>query len=176
MDTADLSEIVEIHGKAIYSFCYNLARNKNDADDLYQEAFLKATELCWKIDKKNNPKGFIISVAVGIWKNNRRKYAWRQNIVKIEAFNDDLINNPALQEENTPEDIFITNEIRAAVQEAAKQLNDRLRIPLYMHYTAGMSIEEIAKALKIPKGTVKSRLYKARVALKNNLEVNAYER
>ncbi|WP_304943677.1 RNA polymerase sigma factor [Vallitalea guaymasensis] len=87
MDIAYLSDLVELQGKAIYGFCYNLTNKKNDADDLYQETFLKAMELCHKIDRNNNPKGFLISIAIGIWKNNCRKYAWRQRIAPIQEFN-----------------------------------------------------------------------------------------
>lgn len=176
MDIADLSDIVEIHGKAIYGFCYNLTKNKSDTDDLYQESFLKATEICYKIDKDNNPKSFIISLAVGIWKNNRRKYAWRHRIVQIDEFNDDLNNSSLLKNDLTPEDIAISNELSKLIQGAADTLNDKLRIPLYMYYTAELSVEDIAKTLKIPPGTVKSRLYKARKVIKNIMEADEYER
>ncbi len=176
MTSEDLSEIVEQHGKAIYAFCYNLSKNKNDTDDLYQETFLKATELCNKIDKDSNPKGFLISVAVGIWKNKRRKYAWRQRIAPTEEFHDELDSGDALKVETTPEDIAISNELSLVLQTAVGNLNDKLKIPVYMHYTAGMSVESIASALKIPLGTVKSRLHKARKLMKEVLEGYDYER
>lgn len=176
MDIADLSDIVELHGKAIYGFCYNLTKNKSDTDDLYQEAFLKATEMCYRIDKENNPKSFIISLAIGIWKNNRRKHAWRHRIVPINEFNEDLCSSSLLQNDLTPEDIALSKELSKLIQGAADTLNDKLRIPLYMYYTADLSVEDIAKALKTPPGTVKSRLYKARKVIKNIMEANEYER
>ncbi len=71
---------------------------------------------------------------------------------------------------STPEEILILKERCEAIRTAADKLNDKLRIPLYMYYTADMSVEDIASALKIPQGTVKSRLYKARKTLKNVLE------
>jgi RNA polymerase sigma-70 factor (ECF subfamily) len=175
LDAVDLSKLVKSDGKAIYGFCHKLAKNQVDADDLYQETFLKAMELCHKIDKDNNPKGFLISIAVGLWKNKRRKYAWRQRIAPIEELNDDVNSCYMIKAESTPEDIIISNELRVMVQNAADTLNDKFKIPLYMYYTAGMSNEDIASALKIPLGTVKSRLHKARLALKNILEVSEYE-
>lgn len=45
LDNKELIDMVEIHGKAIYGFCYNLTKNKTDTDDLYQDTFLKAMEL-----------------------------------------------------------------------------------------------------------------------------------
>jgi RNA polymerase sigma-70 factor (ECF subfamily) len=171
----DLSDLVNLHGKAVYGFCHCLTKNKADTDDLYQETFLKAAELCHKIDKGNNTKGFLVSIAIGLWKNNRRKYARRQRIAPTEEF-DQNISNDYIQNESSPEYIVISNELRNIIQAAVKELDYKLRIPLYMYYTAEMSSEDIAHALKIPQGTVKSRLYKARRALKNILEVSGYEK
>lgn len=184
MDITDLSELVDLHGRAIYGFCHKLANNRTDADDLYQETFLKAVELCHKIDKYNNPKGFLVSVSIGIWKNKRRKYARRKRIALFEEFNEDVINSSVETSEylaaveSDPEKAVISNELKDMLQAAANSLNDKLRIPLYMYYTAGMSNEDISVCLKIPLGTVKSRLYKARKQLKNilELEVSKYEK
>lgn len=175
MDTTDLSDLVQLHGKAIYGFCWTLTKNQTDTDDLYQETFLKAMELCHKIDKGQNPKGFLISIAVGLWKNNRRKYARHQKIISIDMFNENVSLNNDFKNTPSPEDAVISNELRVMIQSAADSLSDKLKLPLYMFYAAGMSIEEIGSALKIPLGTVKSRLHNARNAVKNILEVNGYE-
>ncbi|GKX27643.1 RNA polymerase sigma factor [Vallitalea longa] len=178
MDADYVTDLVELYGKAIYGFCYNLTKDKNDADDLYQETFLKGIKLCHKIDKNNNPKGLLISIAIGIWKNNRRKYVWRQKIAPLQEFNEEIYNEYISNDEMSIEDIILSNELRLFIQDAANRLNSKMRIPLYMYYTADMSIKEIASALKIPQGTVKSRLFKARKELKDILELEAgnYER
>ncbi|MEN6488343.1 MAG: sigma-70 family RNA polymerase sigma factor [Smithella sp.] len=175
MDIADLSGLVQSQGRAIYGFCWTLTKNQTDTDDLYQETFLKATQLCHKIDKDQNPKGFLISIAAGLWKNKRRKYARHQKIIYTDMFNENLNHGTGINYEPSPEDSVISNELRIMIQSAADSLSDKLKIPLYMYYTAGMSTEEIASALKIPPGTVKSRLHNARSALKTILEVNGYE-
>ncbi len=174
MNLADLSDIVEFDGKYIYSFCYKLTKNKHDSDDLYQETFLKAIELCHKIDIGKNPKAYLISIAIRLWKNNRRKYAWRQRIVRMEPLNEEQYNASAINPETTPEDITITRELNLMIQKAADKLSDKYKLPLYMYYTVGLSIDDIAMALKIPSGTVKSRLHRARRSLKNELEVSNY--
>jgi RNA polymerase sigma-70 factor (ECF subfamily) len=172
LDISELNELVSLHGNAVYGFCHKLVKNRTDADDLYQETFLKAMELCYKIDKNNNPKGFLISIAVRLWKNNSRKFARRKRLAQIEELSEHT-DSFMLKNKSTPEDIAISNELRNTIQTAADTLNDKLKLPLYMYYTAGMSNEEIAAALKIPQGTVKSRLYKARKALRNILEMEA---
>lgn len=175
MDNKELIDMVEIHGKAIYGFCYNLTKNKTDTDDLYQDTFLKAMELLHKIDSQNSPKSFLMSIAVGLWKNKRRKYAWRQRIAPTDQFDDRIDSVCQVDQGLSPEEIVIEQEICMEIQQAADSLNDKLKIPLYMYYTAQMSISEIALALNIPDGTVKTRLHKARKAMKNILEVSIYE-
>ncbi len=178
MDTEDLSKLVELHGNAVYAFCHRLTGCRTDADDLYQETFLKAMELCHKIDQGNNPKGFLISITIGIWKNKRRKYARRKRIAPMEELDEAVTGSYTSKNEPTPEEMVISNELRFMIQNAADTLNDKLKIPLYMYYTAEMSSEDIALSLKIPQGTVKSRLYKARKVLKSilELEVSEYEK
>lgn len=177
MEVIELSNIIEIHGKAVYSFCYQITRDKHHADELYQETFLRATQLCYKINQSQNPKGFLLAIAARTWKNQKRKYSWRCRIAAMEEFQEEY-NHPELKssQKDTPEQIALNNELCLVVNQAASSLKDKLKIPLYMYYTAGLSVEEIANALKIPVGTVKSRLYNARKMIKEYMEVNGYER
>lgn len=178
LTTKQLSELVELQGKSIYGFCYNLTKDRSEADDLYQEAFLLATQRCNTINADKNPKAFLLAIAVRIWKNRRRKIAWRQRIAPTEALHDGVVAESTIMDNvvSMPEMIVISKELEKVLQHAAETLDDRFKIPLYMYYTAEMSIEEIAVALKIPKGTVKSRLYKARIKMKRELEASNYER
>lgn len=173
MDTDELIELVKLHGKSIYGFCYQLMGNKEDTDDLYQETFLKAVELRRKLDASRNPKAFLISIAIRLHKNHRRKLAWRQRIAPTAAL-DEAANKPgSFASEATPEEAVLSLELRTMLENAASQLDDKIKLPLYMYYTADMTVEEIALALGIPTGTVKSRLFKARKTMRQVLEVNS---
>lgn len=66
-----------------------------------------------------------------------------------------------------------TRNPKAFLISIAIRLHDKLKLPLYMYYTADMTVEEIASALRIPPGTVKSRLHKARKIMRNVLEVDS---
>lgn len=59
-----------------------------EADDLYQDTFLKAMELIPKIDNDQNPKSYLLSIAVHIWKNKKQKFAWRKRIADINPITD----------------------------------------------------------------------------------------
>ncbi|MBB6673350.1 RNA polymerase sigma factor [Cohnella nanjingensis] len=173
MEIEELSDLVRLHGKALYGFCYKLAGNKADTDDLYQETFLKAMELRYQMDANRNPKGFLISIAIRLRQNSRRKFAWRRRIAPAAAFDEAADKALWTNGVGAPEHAVLSNELRGTIQAAADSLNEKLKIPLYMHYTAEMSIEEIASALRIPPGTVKSRLHKARNTMKTILEADS---
>ncbi|MEK8126690.1 sigma-70 family RNA polymerase sigma factor [Paenibacillus filicis] len=175
MDIEELDELIKLHGRAIYGFCSKLTRNKADTDDLYQETFLTAMEVLHKLDVNHNPRGFLISIAIRLRNNNRRKFAWRQRIAPTAELNEDVHKICKSEGEATPEEVVLSRELRDVIQAAADKLNDKLKIPLYMYYTAEMSVDEIASTLNIPSGTVKSRLHQARKSMKQILEVESYE-
>lgn len=171
MNPEQLESLVEQYGNSVYDFCYKLTLNKVDADDLYQDTFLKAVEKCHKIDKNDNPKGYLISISIYIWKSNRRKYARRQRLAPSTDIDDISILSNSYNLENA----VIRKELCDYVKASVDYLDDKFRIPLYMYYSVGMTIAEIASALKMPSGTVKSRLYKARKLIKKRLEAVGYE-
>ncbi|GIP36588.1 RNA polymerase sigma factor [Paenibacillus sp. J2TS4] len=173
MDIDELIELVKLHGKSIYGFCYKLTGNKEDTEDLYQETFLKAVELRLKMDASRNPKAYVISIAILLHKNHRRKLAWRQRIAPTAELDEAANQSGSLASEATPEDAVLSLELRAMIQDAAHRLDDKMKLPLYMYYTADMTVEEIASALRIPPGTVKSRLHKARKTMRKVLEVDS---
>ncbi|RKN85440.1 RNA polymerase sigma factor [Paenibacillus ginsengarvi] len=170
MDIEELDDLIKKHGGALYGFCHRLAGNKADTDDLYQETFLKAMELRHRMNSSLNPKAFLLAIAARLRKNSRRKWAWRQRIAPTAELNDASNRASLAASEFSPEEAILSGELRGTIQAAAATLDDKLKVPLYMHYTADLSIDEIAEALGIPPGTVKSRLYKARKAIKSILE------
>lgn len=176
MKIQEISNLVYEFGDGIYSFCLQLARNKEEADELYQETFLKAIEVCEKIDADGNPKSFLLSMAARLWKNRKRKYAWRNRIAGIVSYQDEIEYLEQSSGEDSAEDKFLEKETSRILKEAVAELDEKYRLPMYLYYSHYLSLEEIGEVLKIPKGTVKSRLFKARMKVKEILEVNGYER
>ena len=172
MTYEELHDVVLQHGKIIYSFCRHLTTNPADADDLYQETFLKAAELCHKIDSSQNPKAFLIRIAASLWKNQLRKEKGRQKILPRTPLESE---NEVISLEKLPETLLIQQEETQLLLRCAEGLPAKLRLPLYMYYTAELSLKEISAILHIPVGTVKSRLWRANHALKHELEVHGHE-
>ena len=172
----EFGSMLEKEGKAVYTFCRQLTGSRDDADELYQETMLIAMEKCNKIDEKGNPKSFLIGIAAKCLKNQRRKYARRQRIAPQDGIDDELYVLNIPDSGLTPEEQYITEELCELVRMEIASLKEKYRLPIYMFYSAEMSVEEIAGALHIPKGTIKSRLYTARTIIKKKLEEYGYER
>ncbi len=189
MEQEEFLNLIQTDGAAVYGFCVKLAENRMEADDLYQDTFLKAYEKRRQIDRFSNPRSFLMSIAVGLWKNRRRKFARRNRIAlacagtgegsgmdaggfgrgeaqDIEAVRDDGL---------LPEEELIRKEECQMLRRVVKELPEHLRLPLYLHYGAGSSVDEIAGILHIPAGTVKSRMFRAKNRLRKELEERGYE-
>lgn len=175
MELEDIENIISEYGDVIYKFCIKLTQNKEDGEDLYQHTFLKAVELKHKLDKNNNPKSFLVSVAVKTWKNTVRKRMRRESIARsIHIGSQELID---IKDTRTNTELeVIKKETEHEINFMVEKLENKFKLPIIMYYTAEMPLEEIARVLKIPKGTVKSRLHKARNIIKKELEEMGYER
>lgn len=80
MTIQELERCIQLYSKDIYSFCMHLTKEKGSADDLYQDTFLEATKKLAVIRYEDNPKSYLLSVAIRLWKNRVRKFAWRNRI------------------------------------------------------------------------------------------------
>lgn len=176
MTKEEFGKLIEEQGKEVYSFCYYLTGKKEDAEELYQDTMLKAMEKCYKIEKSKNPKSLLVSIAIGIYKNNQKKWKNRQRIMPISEDGNEITESYKETKEYQPEREILKKELYTFIYAEINALPEKFRLVIYMFYTVELSIEEIAKLLHIPRGTVKSRLYKARIRLKTRLEEEGYER
>lgn len=177
MTRREFAELIEEEGKAVYSFCFQMAGNREDADDLYQETMLKAMECQIRIDARlGSPKSFLMGIAAKTWKCRRKKEARRQRIAPEERMDERAYPGEIPDAGPTPEEAYLSRELCRTIREATAALKEKYRIPVYLFYTAGMSVEEISESLHIPKGTVKSRLHTARTIIGRKLEEHGYER
>lgn len=171
MNVTELEKCIELYGKDIYAFCRQLTYSQQEAEELYQDTFLKAMELLQKINAAENPKSYLLSIALRLWKNHKKKYACRKRIADMESLSGEKQEIEESSSYSLEEEVF-AREQAAEVRRAVRQLDDKYRLPVYLHYMEGLPLQEIARVLKIPKGTVKSRLYQARESLRNMLEVD----
>ena len=171
MTKTELENCIWEYGKDIYSFCKSLTLNIQEAEDLYQDTFLKAMELIREINCEKNPKSYLLSIALRIWKNKKRKYAWRSRIANVLSLTEELDLNSIEEPAFSPEHELLKKEETDLVHQAVNSLPEKLKIAVLLFYMEDLPITQIAFVLKIPVGTVKSRLYQARKLLEKELEV-----
>ncbi|MCL2427124.1 MAG: RNA polymerase sigma factor [Oscillospiraceae bacterium] len=159
------SQLVSEFGGIVYRFCISLVYRKEDADDLFQDTYVRAFSEIEKIRASGNPKSFLLSVATSLWRSNRRKYARRNRLAPIVDFDEANI-----IEAESLEDRAIANEEVLMVRELVNDLPNKLKVTVVMYYTVEMSIADIARTLKLPIGTVKSQLSRARAIIRKGLE------
>lgn len=167
MKRENLENFIRDYGKDVYSFCLYATKNKEHADDLYQQTFLVAIEKD-EMDENQNPKSYLISIAANLWNNQKRKYMWRKKKANVIYFQDENLEQLA-DEGLTVEDEAIREDEIETVKRLVDELPDKMRIVILMFYMENMSVNEIATALKIPEGTVKSRIHQAKSRLKERM-------
>ena len=114
MDSEAFKTCIENHGKAVYSFCRYLTRERFDADDLYQQTFLVAFEK-GEISEVGNPRSYLITIAANLWNNMKRKKGWRAKRANIVYLQDEEMNQLA-DDRISVEDAMIKNEEAEAVR------------------------------------------------------------
>lgn len=169
MTIQELEQVIALYGKEIYSFCLYLTGNRMTADELYQDMFLKAAENIGRLKADGNLKSYFLSVALRIWRNQRRKSAWRNRIAPMQELFEDTQENGADMQEDVLED-YLRQERMQIVRKAVSGLKEKYKIPVLLYYMEQMSVAEVAAVMGIPQGTVKSRLSIARKCLESELE------
>ena len=145
-------------------FALSLTKNREDAEDLFQETMVKALTYQDKYTPNTNLKAWLHTIMKNTFINRYRKMK-RANTVITTKDDVDVLDFVPATVESTPESIHATKEINRVID----ALDDNVRIPFTMHLK-GFKYKEIAEHLDIPIGTVKSRIYFAKQSLMKDLK------
>lgn len=178
MNTYEFEQFVQNNGKDILRFCRMTCGNQESGDELYQDTMLKLLEKRQHLDLEQNVRSYALSISILLWKNKKKKYTNRERLVSMDSIDHvETEGNSSIADLSaiSPETCIIQKELNNTVKQLVSNLPEKYRIPIHLYYSANMSVQEIAEVLHIPKGTVKSRMNKARNLLKNKLEVLGYD-
>lgn len=174
MNASDMDLLVEQFGDSVYRYCKSITFKPEDAEDLYQQTFLKAFELQKRISIERNPKAYLMSIAMNLWRNQKSRYARRERIAPTISSEEEGVQLEDIRAEGDILDGIVKKEEITQLKKCVEKLPDKHRQVVLLFYAAQLPVEDIAKTLKIPKGTVKSRLNKARTMLKEEMEAQGY--
>jgi len=155
----DLDEAVDVYGDMVYRVAMTIVKNPTDAQDVFQETFLKLVRYRETIESEEHLKAWLIRVATNCAKSLVTS-SWYQ---KTEELSQDL------REEQTQE-----SEQSAGLIEHLKKLPDKYRMVLYLFYYEEYSVKEIGGILVKKESTVKSLLSRGRDMLRTELLKGGY--
>ena len=156
-----LDQYIRQYGKRLYGLCLTLCGNSYEAEDLYQDTWLRAFQSLPKYDPGRPFEPWLTTICVNTYRNILRRIA----------------RSPLLSFRTTEEKEAFLQSVPApecpdysSLYGAIDALPEKLRLAVILFYFQDMDITATAQILGIPEGTVKSRLSKARKVLKEVLD------
>ena len=171
-DQEAFARLVQTYQKPVYNLCLRMVSNPTDAEDLAQEAFLKAWRglSFYKFESSFSTWLYRLTsnVCIDFLRQQKRKNTVSLTVMEEEENRELEIYDPA----PVPEEKAIDSENRRAVADAMAKLEEEYRLVLSLRVVEELSYEQIADVLDLKVGTVKSRLARARDKLRKLLLQN----
>lgn len=165
-DQEAFGELVVRYERDVFNLTYRMLGNRGEAEDAAQEAFLRAYANLDRYDPARSFKTWLLSIASNhcIDRIRRRRLTWL-------SLEEPLPPHPALTSDTPgPEEATLDNERSAAVQGLLDELSPDYRVAVVLRYWYDYSYAEIAEMLGTTESAIKSRLFRARQALAQQLE------
>ncbi|MBI3565161.1 MAG: sigma-70 family RNA polymerase sigma factor [Elusimicrobia bacterium] len=167
-------EFLDKHAALVYNLALRLTGNRSDAEDLAQDALLRAVRALPGFRGESLASTWAYRITVNAWKNRvraeKRRRFWKTVTLGLVSGDDGEDEVRDLPADDPPLDADLAKKERAdAVQRALLELEEDDRAIVVLREIEDKSYEEIGAALDLPQGTVKSRLFRARAKLKTLL-------
>lgn len=155
-------EVARDHGQFLYTVAYRLTGNVEDARDLVQEALLRVRRGLASYEP-GSLEGWLARIVTNVFLDDMRRKKRRP--VQALPENPDLVLPPSVSADVAADAAGLSSEIQAAIA----SLPEEFRVPVVLCDVADQSYEDIARALDVPIGTVRSRLHRGRKLLRGEL-------
>jgi RNA polymerase sigma-70 factor (ECF subfamily) len=172
-DERAFRELVDAHRHAVFNLCYRMLGNRAEAEDLAQDVFVAVFKTIDTFREEAKFTTWLYRVAVNHSKNRIKYLARRRDKQRdeLDEFAPDA-NDAALGPTRAarPDRALEGAQLEAQLQAAIATLDEEHRVLVVLRDVEDLSIEEICEITGLPDGTVKSRLHRARAALRKKLE------
>ena len=167
------SRLIDNYKNMVYNLAYRMSNNSQEAEDISQEAFLRAYQSLARFNPSYKFSTWLYQITLNIIRDRFKKKGLNYISLDtpIETDDSEFFHQPA-DLTNNPEQIIAQQEDARAVQQAINSLPLKYREVLVLRYLQDLSYIEISNILKLPQGTVKVRLYRAREQLRKILETS----
>jgi RNA polymerase sigma-70 factor (ECF subfamily) len=177
-DATAWEEIVRLHNRRIYNLCYRFTSSPDDAQDLTQEVFIKVyrTLASYDVDKGAFTTWLTTltrNLLVDHFRRSRQDRLTESIDAGLREEEDSLSLGDRLEDQApSPDDRLASKETQKMVQQALGHLSPDLREAVILRDLQDMDYKEIAHVLRVPEGTVKSRINRGRMELARLLSRN----
>lgn len=169
-DQDAFAEIVELYQHKLYQICYRMLGNKHEAEDIAQEAFMRAYVNIHTFDQKRKFSTWLYRIATNLCIDRIRKkkpdYHLDAEVRGAEGLN---MYSSIANDDQLPEDELVKMEVQERVQYEISRLPDKYRAAIVLKYIEELPLAEISEILDLPLGTVKTRIHRGREALRKQL-------
>ena len=164
-DQTAFAELMARYQDRVYNTCYRMCHQHADAADLTQTAFLKACESLGTIKRGAGFYTWLFRIAVNTVLSHRRQFR-RRETVRLDANHDSAGSRPA----PGPESALEQRELQERVAWALSRVDDEFRAAVILKDIEDLDYQTIAEILDVPVGTVKSRIHRGRMMLRELLQ------
>lgn len=171
-DLSAFDELVRLYEKQVYNFAYRMTGNYDDANDIAAEAFIKVFQAIESFRGDSNFSTWLYRIVTNLFLDHRKRNKAYANVPLDEyiELEESTVTRQLEDPSPGPLEQLESGERSEIVTKAISELPEYQRMMVLLFHTMGQSYEEIAETLGLPIGTVKSRLNRARIALKEKLE------
>ncbi|MZP29530.1 sigma-70 family RNA polymerase sigma factor [Heliobacterium undosum] len=170
-DASAFESLVTMYQGRIYGLSYHLTGNHDDAQDLAQEAFIRAHSALGRFRGDADFGTWLHRITVNTWINLQRSRK-KHNFVSLDEpyeMEDGQVQRETAAASDNPEALYEEKEFRQLVRHALSELTEEHRAVLVLRDVHGYSYDEVARILDCTLGTVKSRINRARLVMKEKL-------
>lgn len=163
-------DLVMVYQNKIYQHCYRMLGNAHEAEDIAQEAFIRAYVNIHSFDNKRKFSSWLYRIATNLSIDRLRKrkpdYFLDAEVKGTDGL--DMYSQLESEESSIVEEVE-SNELQRYIHNEISQLPPKYRSIIILRYLEEFSLKEISEILEIPIGTVKTRIHRGREALRKRL-------
>ncbi len=169
-DQNAFAEIVELFQDKLYRICYRMLGNQHEAEDIAQEAFVRAFINIHTFDTNRKFSTWLYRIGTNLCIDRIRKkkpdYYLDAEVAGTEGLN---MYSQIASKDQLPEQEVLKMEMQDRVQYEISRLPDKYRAVIVLKYMEDLPLQEISEILEMPLGTVKTRIHRGREALRKQL-------
>lgn len=169
-DMDAFAELTQRYQRPVVHFCQRMVKSREDAEDIAQESFVRVFRYLNRLTPSAKFSTLLFGIARNLTLNFIRDAGRRGRGVTHSIQEDETHERILVDESMRPDRTARLNEIEAMIQEGLARLSPKHREVLVLRELNGMDYNTIAEIVKCRKGTVKSRIARAREQLRQNLE------